>query len=559
MSAICALVACSDEAALPRVDTDGPTPVVFDTYMARQRDSRTVYGTTGPMTDEQLKTSGFGVLAYYTKDTPYTGSSEEPDFMYNQSVVWSDASRWTYSPLKYWPNDNRPADNQGAEGSKDKSYVTFCAYAPYVEVADPSSGYDDYSEGNNYGIVQFLGNSATAGDMYLGYHADLSKPYELGGSSNMVDMLYAQRIDMTKQAVSERVQLQFQHALARLRLTVQGVFDEAAPGYNVKDSDTRILIERVSVTGLPNLGNFYPATLPPHWTYTDATAPISINGTTIATGLRDVSAPSVATLFTNADAPAGVTNTPQPLVADDGTYLFVPAVPEGGQDITVNIKYKVYTRDEHLVRNNPQYLSIVENDISRTLTLPGFNMNAVYTINMLLGLTSVKFDVHEVDGWGTGDSKEIYVPQNGMMKSFDLIASPLECPSGSSTYHQIKVDGEQLTLDYLKTHMGEGSKFIVEVSLHENAPDYTYWHLWLKHAGWEAFYEINYDVSNDETKLDTPLTIEIPITAELKNTIIEKIQADKDSHTYDSGYKPVFIVAEGHYIWINKLTFIPHN
>lgn len=53
--------------------------------------------------------------------------------MYNQSVTYSlGNSVWQYEPIKYWPNDNNPADDQGATGSQAHSYLSFFAYAPYV-------------------------------------------------------------------------------------------------------------------------------------------------------------------------------------------------------------------------------------------------------------------------------------------------------------------------------------------------------------------------------------------------------------------------------------------
>ena len=63
-----------------------------------------------------------GIFAYYTGSNDLT-ISEKPNFMYNQEVKRSNASSpWTYSPVKYWPNN--PGDK-----------LTFFAYAPYVKEA----------------------------------------------------------------------------------------------------------------------------------------------------------------------------------------------------------------------------------------------------------------------------------------------------------------------------------------------------------------------------------------------------------------------------------------
>ncbi|MDB0712397.1 fimbrillin family protein [Bacteroides xylanisolvens] len=67
-----------------------------------------------------------GIFAYYTGSNDWT-ISKKPNFMYNQEVKRSNASSpWTYSPVKYWPNN--PGDK-----------LTFFAYAPYVKEVSGSN------------------------------------------------------------------------------------------------------------------------------------------------------------------------------------------------------------------------------------------------------------------------------------------------------------------------------------------------------------------------------------------------------------------------------------
>lgn len=67
-----------------------------------------------------------GVFAYYTGSSDWS-TSNTPNFMYNQEVKRSNASSpWTYTPVKYWPNN--PTDK-----------ITFFAYAPYVKEASGSN------------------------------------------------------------------------------------------------------------------------------------------------------------------------------------------------------------------------------------------------------------------------------------------------------------------------------------------------------------------------------------------------------------------------------------
>jgi len=125
--------------------------------------------------------NGFGVFAYYTGKETYSKAQYgydtsvkyqlKPNFMYNQRVYWDEAAptgyitNWTYSPIKYWPNEvqNGDVDDQDGNTSNDPaqgsdSYggnVSFFAYAPYVFVnttganpGEPTSGQANYNTGN---------------------------------------------------------------------------------------------------------------------------------------------------------------------------------------------------------------------------------------------------------------------------------------------------------------------------------------------------------------------------------------------------------------------------
>lgn len=62
-----------------------------------------------------------GVLAYFPDgNRHFNPSASVPNFMYNQKVVRQSSGIWTYSPVKYWPNN--PTDE-----------ISFFAYAPYVD------------------------------------------------------------------------------------------------------------------------------------------------------------------------------------------------------------------------------------------------------------------------------------------------------------------------------------------------------------------------------------------------------------------------------------------
>jgi hypothetical protein len=217
--------------------------IVFAPYLQSSREgTRATYpaGSGGTIDLTRLKEKGFGVFAQYTAAETWSAYTEATpfNFMWNQQVDWTEgSSAWTYSPVKYWPNDNQPADNQGAQGSQEHSYLSFFAYAPYVAVAPPDtpgSGFDMKNDANSDGkpdhdgIVALTANSENASASYIYYRTNLEKPFDLDES---VDLLWAKATDRYKTDaegygyVSGRVPLVFKHAQALFTIAVQGLFD----------------------------------------------------------------------------------------------------------------------------------------------------------------------------------------------------------------------------------------------------------------------------------------------------------------------------------------------
>ena len=125
------MVGCSKDEVTPEVDTapevDTSGAILFTASRPSSYITRSMIENV-----EALQSAGFGVFAYYTGDQNWStaGTSTIPNFMYNQQVRWA-SEQWTYSPVKYWPNNNNPADDSGATGSESKNYLSFFAYAPY--------------------------------------------------------------------------------------------------------------------------------------------------------------------------------------------------------------------------------------------------------------------------------------------------------------------------------------------------------------------------------------------------------------------------------------------
>ena len=112
-------------------------------------------GDPGVMTTATVGTSGFGVLAYYTDDEKYDKENSKPDFMYNTQVTYT-GTEWKYNPVMYWPNEFGKAEGtqQGAN-SENIDYVSFFAYAPYIDVVN-ETGIPEVKTLTDAELVDFL-------------------------------------------------------------------------------------------------------------------------------------------------------------------------------------------------------------------------------------------------------------------------------------------------------------------------------------------------------------------------------------------------------------------
>lgn len=443
--------------------TSNDNAIQFGTYMGKVASTRTTVGKTGGITTEVLHTGtgagdGFGVFAYYTSTTSWTDnqSTFNANFMYNQKVTTDGATGWTYSPLKYWPNDISTgavdAQTDPATGSAAGGKVSFFAYAPYVaSVGNPAS--DD-------GIVGMTANTATEAPK-ITYRLP-AKPSE----STVVDLLWGMRgsaynqaptgaeagsatgynTDLTKQTVTEKVNFLFKHALARLGGSATtgnhgGVWvaldlDEVRSGSGnagtaSKDATTLVTIKSINIqngeSSVPysfkKKGTFNLATgtwsdLDENYaisdldSYDDATLKLNTAVAEPETGLaNDGSGWKVS-----GEALSGVTTTLQQMYNDKDSYYLIPATTD--QKLKITINYVVRTYDENL-NNSGNAWSEVEQTIAKIVTFTGgLDSNKIYRLNLYLGLTSIKFTA-TVSNWspdGSGDEgdevQEVDVPLN---------------------------------------------------------------------------------------------------------------------------------------------------
>ena len=133
--------------------------------------------------------SSIGVFAYFTHGSFNSGSAT-PNFMYNQKVErQSSPNNWTYSPEKYWPNNE-----------SDK--LSFFAYAPYVDETAA-------------GAPLTFKDKTTAGYPVLTYTVPTTEAAQ-------IDLLAAvPLIDQTYSGTSGNVKFQLNHVLSRVKFSIK--------------------------------------------------------------------------------------------------------------------------------------------------------------------------------------------------------------------------------------------------------------------------------------------------------------------------------------------------
>ena len=362
-------------------------PVRFSTYIAQSATTRAATQPLSNITDiASLRAAGFGVFGYYDDNKRYDSSADTPNFMYNQQVTWS-TDRWTYSPLKYWPNETGTDESDGRT-----DHLSFFAYAPYLK-GDPR--------------LSFSANDAK-GDPTVTYNT----PNDLG---QCLDVLYATKpdgtspyTDLTKQNVGDSVTFSFHHTMSRLNFNVRAAFDEIAAGSNAKADSTRITVESITLETEGSVATeplfFTSGTLNLRtglWTKapnsSDGTPKIVLSGNAIGTDVRDQGDKRVYQMLdANKKVIPGVDNTWRN--AGNGYLTLLPnsSLTTAAPKLKVTIVYYTTSDDPRLVLSGGR--TRVKSTVSNTLSGFRFERGKAYAINMLIGMTSVKFTV-QVQNW----------------------------------------------------------------------------------------------------------------------------------------------------------------
>lgn len=363
------LVSCSSDDLDSFSDNSSKNEAIsFDGYLGRS--AVAVNGTRGSEVKiDQLKTGGFGVFGKYT---PTEGQAS--NLFDNQKVTYSTSttpteSKWTYSPLKFWPANGK---------------IDFLAYAPYDKNTTLTGG----SKIENFIVDE-----------------NIAKQKDLLWTNDMNHQITA-KITSAK----EKVNFQFHHALSRL-------------GYNVTlsgdyfSSGATFTVNKITLAGSPD-GTSKKAF------YKTGTIDLSkiVTKDNTEQNKKDLSKTNTGTgLWTagtsddnkqNFDLVSSAQTLDQTGIKSGDNYLFVipqdfsQTKTEGGSDVDELYVYVEYTI------NYGGTTGSVTNKVYKQIKKHFLQGNA-YMLNLTLGLP-IEFDVDVtggvnagVDGWGTDEGINI--------------------------------------------------------------------------------------------------------------------------------------------------------
>ncbi len=418
--------------------------VSFGAYSGR---TITKAGQTDDMNLDALKTIGFGVFATYSATDDFDTAGATNDFMNNQLVNYDDSkSKWTYSPIKYWPN---PTNGQSADAQK----LSFFAYAPFCEPGTSETtgitGFEiDGTTKHNLVHYAFTNDGKPNVDLLWGYKDGWDK----------VSTADAERvnINLTRQATT--IKFKFRHLLAKLGGSQEGtITDPNDPAYvangltieanptadptaewgNIATGDfggnkgTKITVSKITVESAPADGVLkdangiivsYPDPADPNsvqkgtldlytgvFTLDGGATPqavqfkqeLSANPTAaeIAAGVNELAdflkeVPG-ETDFSKINK--GVTKKAVNVYKDENNPIIL--VPGTAPVVNVTITYVVRTYDEKL----PKGFSEVPQTVFGQVKFPTIEANKKYNLRIKLGLNDVKFEA-SVEDWSEGET-----------------------------------------------------------------------------------------------------------------------------------------------------------
>ena len=490
-----------------------PGAVAFDVYTSR---TVTRAGEIGSLTTAGLKTGvfaddGFGVFGYYTNSSTYDQQAI-PNFFYNQKVIYNPSGYFEYSPVKYWPNE------YGTTAiSEDADKVSFFAYAPYIDVV-PATGKptaattEEAAELQKWGINSLTRNNAT-GDPMVKYIAsfDQAKSVDLcwgvcddpnwrivqtggmqGDLSAGLPWLNVQRPADAQElsAAGQKLKFSFKHATAQLMVKINAFVDGTDNSLAIAPG-TKVYVRSISFEGLAtkgtlNLNNTEAGKDKAYWLDYNGTNDLTTGETvTIFDGRKDgkEGTPSgvatnekslglnpnlvQSTIWGDAGEKPGVTKDLQPLFCNGYGAATLPIyVIPTGDPVKVTITYDIETADENLstyVSDVQQHGSSIENVITKEIDFGGattFENGKSYTINLHLGMNSVKFDAAISEWVEVPSAADVDLPKNKPTASATATDAgshtPITIPAvgGNGTFQVSGLKAEEMTTNALATVTG---------------------------------------------------------------------------------------------------------
>lgn len=345
------LVSCSSDDLDSFSDNSSKNEAIsFDGYLGRS--AVAVNGTRGSEVKiGNLQTDGFGVFGYHNT----TEQSFNANLFNNQQVTYKN-SKWTYSPLKFWPSDG---------------HIDFLAYAPY----DKSTTLTDGSKINNFIVDE-----------------DIAKQKDLLWTNDMNHQITA---NIT--SAKEKVNFQFHHALSRLgyNVTLSGDYSSSGATFTVNKITLAGSSDGTSKKAFYRTGTIDLAKTDSKENLSKTNTPTGLWTATTSAGNKQ-----------NFDLVSSDQTLNQAGINSGDNYLFVipqdfsQAKTEGGPDVDELYVYVEYTI------NYGGETGSVKNKVYKQIKKHFLQGNA-YMLNLTLGLP-IEFDVDVtgsvdagVDGWET--------------------------------------------------------------------------------------------------------------------------------------------------------------
>jgi len=171
--------------------TDGRVPVTFSTYRLRSTKADASYVAPGA---DFATGAVVGVYGFYHDNSTFaTDPDNIADFMYHTALTKQSDGSWTYSPIKYWPNEyGTGANSTGIDRLSFWGYYPRGAEGLSLYKSGTTTAYDN----DTPGIPK----------------ASFTQKEDPDG---MIDLMFSElENDLTKPGIGESVTLTFRHALS---------------------------------------------------------------------------------------------------------------------------------------------------------------------------------------------------------------------------------------------------------------------------------------------------------------------------------------------------------